>query len=313
MEIMTLGGPGIKLALRGLRLKHTGIIRFLSTAPPKLEAQSGLPNGGLGAGKHLQFTAKHSRLPVIVKAVVTDVRLESPTVRGITLQIDNPQFNFKAGQWVDMFIPGMETVGGFSMYSAPSQLIETGTIDLGIKFSKWPPVFWIHTQCKVGSTVALRVGGDFYYAPEVGDHPFDLLLVAGGVGVNPLASMYFHARTLHKLYLENKEEYCPGKVLLLYSAKTYEDILYKTLLDAISSFHPGIEVKYFTTREPPPHASNATYGHITQDVLRSSLKTLDTSALQTFVCGPPPMIENIKDHLLVCGLSQNKIFYEKWW
>ncbi|XP_066972681.1 oxidoreductase NAD-binding domain-containing protein 1-like isoform X2 [Macrobrachium rosenbergii] len=232
MEILTLGGPGIKLALRGLRLKHAGLIRFLSTAPPKLEAQSGLHNGGVGAGKHLQFTAKHSRLPVIAKAVVTDVRLESPSVRGVTLQIDNPQFNFKAGQWVDMFIPGMETVGGFSMYSAPSQLIETGTIDLGIKFSKWPPAFWIHTQ---------------------------------------------------------------------------------PLLDAISSFHPEIEVKYFTTREPPPHASNATYGHITQDVLRSSLKTLDTSGLQTFVCGPPPMIENIKDHLLVCGLSQNQIFYEKWW
>ncbi|XP_068235451.1 oxidoreductase NAD-binding domain-containing protein 1-like [Palaemon carinicauda] len=313
MEIMTLSGPGIKLALRGLRLKHTGFIRFLSTAPRKLEAQTGLHNGVSGAGKHLQFTAKHSRLPVIAEAVVTDVRQESPAVKGVTLKIDNPKFTFRAGQWVDMFIPGIETVGGFSMYSAPNQLAERGTIDLGIKFSKWPPAFWVHNECKVGSTVALRVGGDFYYAPEVGDPPSDLLLVAGGVGLNPLASMVFHASYLHKLYQENKEEeYCPGKILLLYSAKTYEDILYKPLLDAVSSLHPQIEIKYFTTRKPPP-ASNVTCGHITQDNLRSALKVLDTSTLRTFVCGPPPMIENIKDNLLVCGLSRNQILYEKWW
>ena len=83
------------------------------------------------------------------------------------------------------------------------------------------------SQCKVGSKVALRVGGDFYYAPEIGDTSYDLLLIAGGVGVNPLASMYFHANNLFKLHHENNEEYCPGKVLLLYSARTYEDILYK--------------------------------------------------------------------------------------
>ena len=31
---------------------------------------------------------------------------------------------FKAGQWVDFFIPGMDKIGGFSMSSHPSLLIE---------------------------------------------------------------------------------------------------------------------------------------------------------------------------------------------
>ena len=31
---------------------------------------------------------------------------------------------FKAGQWVDFFIPGMDKIGGFSMSSHPSLLTE---------------------------------------------------------------------------------------------------------------------------------------------------------------------------------------------
>lgn len=307
---------GLKYALRGLYrlgLRKTTISRNLSTAPPKVDTKTQSNNGGVGPGKHLQITAHNTRLPVIAQAVVTDVRLESPSVKGITLQIDNPQFEFKAGQWVDMFIPGIETVGGFSMYSSPDHLRETRTIELGIKFSKWPPAFWIHDQCKVGSTVELRAGGDFFYAPEIGDSSYDLLLVAGGVGVNPVASMFLHANSLHKIHQENNEAYQPGKILLLYSARTYEELLYKPLLDSISTLTPKSEVKYFTTRERPPASSNVSYGHITAEVLKSAVESMDTSSLLTFICGPPPMIENINEHLLACNLAQNQIRYEKWW
>ncbi|XP_076069731.1 oxidoreductase NAD-binding domain-containing protein 1-like isoform X5 [Oratosquilla oratoria] len=108
----------------------------------------GAGDGGGGRGKHLRITALHTREPVLSKAIVTDIRQESPTVLGLTLRVTNPGFYFKAGQWVDMFIPGLETVGGFSMYSDPAQLENDGTIDLGIKFTKWPPAFWVHKQVR---------------------------------------------------------------------------------------------------------------------------------------------------------------------
>ncbi|KAK8722473.1 hypothetical protein OTU49_012233, partial [Cherax quadricarinatus] len=288
--------------------------RILSTATPKEEVNTGPVVREEGSGKHLKITAQNTRLPVIAQAVVIDIREESPTVRGLTLQVDNPDFTFRAGQWVDMFIPGMETVGGFSMYSSPILLSETGTLQLGVKFSRWPPAYWVHKQCKIQSKVAIRAGGDFYYSPEVGEASYDLLLVGGGVGINPLASMFLHANTLHQIHKKNPEKYRPGKILLLYSAKTYEELLYKTLLDNISSSTPETAVQYFTTREQPASASSPVkYGRITQEVLKSAIDSLDTSSLKTFICGPPPMIENINQHLLSCGLLQNQIFYEKWW
>lgn len=44
-----------------------------------------------------------------------------------------------------MFIPGLETVGGFSMCSSPQDLATKGTLTLAIKYSTHPPAHWIHT------------------------------------------------------------------------------------------------------------------------------------------------------------------------
>ena len=50
-----------------------------------------------------------------------------------------------------MFIPGLKTVGGFSMCSAPHQLTEKGTLNLAVKVAKWPPAHWLHTKvCRFG-------------------------------------------------------------------------------------------------------------------------------------------------------------------
>ena len=45
-----------------------------------------------------------------------------------------------------MFIPQVDIVGGFSMYSSPEQLQREGTLDLAVKYSKHPPALWVHTK-----------------------------------------------------------------------------------------------------------------------------------------------------------------------
>ena len=50
---------------------------------------------------------------------------------------------------VDMFIPGVKTVGGFSICSTPEQLMVTKEIELAVKNSAHPPANWIHTQVQI--------------------------------------------------------------------------------------------------------------------------------------------------------------------
>ncbi|XP_076069351.1 oxidoreductase NAD-binding domain-containing protein 1-like isoform X2 [Oratosquilla oratoria] len=271
----------------------------------------GAGDGGGGRGKHLRITALHTREPVLSKAIVTDIRQESPTVLGLTLRVTNPGFYFKAGQWVDMFIPGLETVGGFSMYSDPAQLENDGTIDLGIKFTKWPPAFWVHKQCHVGSSVAIRAGGDFFYSPEIGDPTYDLLLIAGGVGINPLASILFHAAHLHNSC--NPDEYKPGRVKLLYTARTPKDLLYKVRFDELQMETSKVSIEYFCTRQQVSEDSGIHAGKIQLENIRQAIEELDMDNMKALICGPPPMIEAMDTQLLACGLSSSQIYYEKWW
>lgn len=127
---------------------------------------------------------------------------------------------------VDVFLPNVDQVGGFSMYSPPALLEETGTIQLAVKKSTWPPAAWIHTHCQVGSKLSIRVGGDFYYEvpPKSQDVP-EMLLIAGGVGINPLLSILRH--------ITPTAATSPSKniITLLYSAKNSEEILFKVYVN----------------------------------------------------------------------------------
>ena len=87
----------------------------------------------------------------------------------------------------------------------------------------------------------MRVGGDFVYDPtpssQSHDQSHDLLLIGGGVGINPLFSMLLH----HMRLVERKERV--GRVKLLYSARSAAELLFKVS-----------RVRYFSVLSPPPSA-----------------------------------------------------------
>ena len=70
------------------------------------------------------------------------------------------------------------------------------------------------------------MGGDFFYAPPT---PANLLLIAGGVGINPLISMLqHHVWLLSKIDCHHDNRTHPiGAVQLLYSAKNERELIFK--------------------------------------------------------------------------------------
>lgn len=47
---------------------------------------------------------------------------------------------------VDLHIPAVDTVGGYSITSAPHQLRDEGVFGLAIQHSTHPPTLWMTTQ-----------------------------------------------------------------------------------------------------------------------------------------------------------------------
>jgi NAD(P)H-flavin reductase len=80
-------------------------------------------------------------------------------------QVDPALFSFKAGQWVDFWVPGLKQVGGFSIVSTPAQLAGDGTFDLGVKATKHPVAEWICTKAAAGAPVGEGPGGRHGCAP----------------------------------------------------------------------------------------------------------------------------------------------------
>lgn len=75
--------------------------------------------------------------------------------------------------------------------------------------------------------MALRVGGDFFFDPQPGDSPVNLVLIAGGVGINPLFSILLHIADLHGYQEGKRNRHKLGTVKLYYSAKTTSELLFK--------------------------------------------------------------------------------------
>lgn len=73
-------------------------------------------------------------------------------MKRFTLRLADPAaFRFLPGQWVDFFVPGIQQVGGYSIISTPADLQQSGTFQLAVKRSRYPPAVWLHD--KVGMYV----------------------------------------------------------------------------------------------------------------------------------------------------------------
>ncbi|XP_026784062.1 oxidoreductase NAD-binding domain-containing protein 1 isoform X2 [Pangasianodon hypophthalmus] len=239
---------------------------------------------------HLERTASVHRQKATFSARVCAITNESDTVKRLQLEVPHPEFSFRAGQWVDFFIPGMEKVGGFSVCSSPDLLHREQVIELAVKYTQHPPAHWIHTKCTLGSQVEVRVGGDFYFDPMPSDHTVDLLLVAGGVGINPLYSILMHAVDLLRL----PHAYTPGHTHLCYSAKNTKELLFKNSITGICREFPDkFSCDFLVTRQDfeiePGLQSYTTSGKISQEVLR---RHVNPGRTLCYLCGPPPMIES---------------------
>ncbi|KAM9383960.1 oxidoreductase NAD-binding domain-containing protein 1 isoform 2-T2 [Pholidichthys leucotaenia] len=217
---------------------------------------------------------------------------------------------------VDFFIPEVEKVGGFSMCSSPGLLQREGVIELAVKYSKHPPAHWVHTMCTVGSTVAMRVGGDFFFDPAPSDPSVDLLLVAGGVGINPLYSILLHTKDLVQLSRLSGGGDCNiGSAHLCYSARNTQELLFQSAITEVCREFPDkFSCDFHVTQQSagvdPRLQPFVSRGRITGEVLQAHV---DPQRTLCYLCGPPPMIEAISETLMDLGLPKDRILFEKWW
>ncbi len=153
-------------------------------------------------------------------------------------------------------------------------------------------------ELRVGDHLELRgpIGGYFVWEARMGG---PLLLIAGGSGIVPLMAMLRHRAAAGSTV--------PTR--LLYSSRSYEDIIYREALDLLIGSTTGLDVVHTLTRAQPPGWTGY-HRRIDTEMLHDVAWPIAHQPL-VFICGPTPFVETAAASLVNLGYETARIKTER--
>jgi ferredoxin-NADP reductase len=219
---------------------------------------------------------------------VVATRPETPRAKSITLALPN-WMGHQAGQHVDVRLTAEDGYQAERSYSIASPPEEAPHVTLTVERLDDGEVSpYLTEELRVGDKLELRgpIGGYFVWEAHMGG---PLLLVAGGSGIVPLMAMIRHRADAGSTV--------PTR--LLYSSRSFEDIIYREELTRLDEADQMLEVVHTLTRSHPPGWTGYAR-RIDTDILREVAWPLDQHPL-TFICGPTPFVETATAGLVALG------------
>lgn len=231
-------------------------------------------------------------------AVIDRIEQRTPRVKSFYLR--TPIARHEAGQHVDVRLTapdGYAAQRSYSIASAPGD----DTMELALERLEAGEVStFLHDVAIPGDSIELRgpIGGHFIWSAELGG---PLMLVAGGSGIAPLMSI-LRARAASPAAIE---------VLLVYSARTWDDLIFRDELLAMERADPRVTVVVATTRELPRRAQDLG-ARLDSESLRSILSAWGKPPEHVYVCGATAFVEVVTNALITDGLSAGRVRTERY-
>ncbi len=228
---------------------------------------------------------------------IVALRQETAQAKSLTLSV--PQWpGHRAGQHVDVRLTaedGYQAERSYSIASPPEESEVTLTVER-IADGEVSP--YLSDELRIGDLLELRgpIGGYFVWEVRLGG---PLLLVAGGSGIVPLMAMLRHRAAAGS--------HVPAR--LLYSSRTFEDIIYREELDQQAIADPDLMVSHTLTRGQPPGWTSYSR-RIDLDLLREVIGPADSHS-RAYICGPTPFVEVAATSLLSLGYPAERINTER--
>ncbi|KAF6240531.1 hypothetical protein HO173_001199 [Letharia columbiana] len=294
---------------------------------------------------HEERTAADRREPGLHTVVLDKIEQVNMNIRLLKLGPRGEKPKFLPGQWLDVHVPRIPQAGGFTITSTPDDLKKDEPyLELAVQHSpNNPPAAWLWQREKkiLGTELQIRVGGSFVWPPPGIDtnQVHKVVLVAGGVGINPLLSIITHL-ILHSDY--------HGQIELLYTSRkgpsgNISSILFVKRIHELFQRDLPQKRHHYTLFCTAPFAlpSTSHSGEKRSNVIRErsgdmhyvgehqsiEYRRFEQKDLETalgpveergntvaYVCGPPRMTDWAVDVLNRSkGMDQARVLCEKWW
>jgi ferredoxin-NADP reductase len=261
----------------GQRLLHSGLLEALT-----------YPHG---VDRYVELV-RPLRVKREVRAEVTAVRQQTELSVTLTLRPNESWQGLRAGQFVSLSVE-IEGVRETRPYSpAGSEHAADGALELTVSTHPEGKVSrYLRERARPGMIVGLgEAQGKFVLPTQRAER---VLLISGGSGVTPVMAML---RTLC-------EEGYGGEIGFLNYARSSELALYGAELDALAERHKDLRVaRGFTRAGAGSSGDPRLKGRFNREHLRAVMS--EHRQAETFVCGPPALIEAVRAVWREDGLTE---------
>ncbi|WP_439855986.1 benzoate 1,2-dioxygenase electron transfer component BenC [Pseudomonas yamanorum] len=220
-------------------------------------------------------------------ASVTRITRHADAALEVSFELDQAPV-FLPGQYVNIDVPGSGQTRSYSFSSRPGQKHASFLIKHvpGGLMNGW-------LECaqeteKVDITGPL---GSFYLRTVT--RP--LLFLAGGTGLAPFLSML-------EVLAERDEK---QKISLIYGVTRDQDLVMVEALEAFAARLPNFS---FVTCVADPQTRHPRQGYVTQHM---DADMLNDGSVDVYLCGPPPMVDAVRQYFKDQGVTPAGFYYEK--
>jgi propane monooxygenase reductase component len=237
-------------------------------------------------------------IPIVtLQTTVEEIETLTHDIKRLVLKIVEPgkRMLFSAGQYADIRIPGSEEHRAYSMANTPSTsdyLQFMIKVFPGGRFSSL-----LESGISVGQELEVKGPYGVFMLREKSNS--DIICIGGGSGMAPLWS----------LLNDMAERGIKRKATYYYGARTRKDLFY---LDHLGQLEQRLSGFHFVPALSMATAEDEWDGEtgLITDVLDRNLE-VGQLEMQAYLCGPPPMIDAAIPVLVRKGISEDRIFFDK--
>lgn len=218
---------------------------------------------------------------------VKDIRRETSDAVSIAFDVPmqlQPEYLFKHGQYLTLklTVNGEEIRRSYSICTAPYEKEWRVAIKevTGGKASTY-----INRTLAVGNTLEVMTPMGNFYTPLSGSNKKSYVLFAGGSGITPMLSILKSI-----LYIEKQSH-----ITLIYANRNEESVIFKSDLEKLVEANPNQLKLVYVFDEPKQPITDLQKGLLTPQKTTQLIENYGgINADEYFICGPGPMMENIK-------------------
>lgn len=214
----------------------------------------------------------------------------------------NPDFNFKPGQWLAISLEknNAKLTRAYSIANSPKQVLESKKLEFLIKVANDYGVSKKLSTISTGSKLWFKGAYGFFTLQDLHKPK---LFIATGTGLAPIKSM------VTSLYEKDlKAETSNSRSLLIYGCRTEKELYFKRFFEDLALKHNDFDYWYILSR--PNDAWKGFHGHVQLLVDKALKEGVVNTNFDVYVCGSPKIVESIVDFCKEKGFRN--LFFERY-